>query len=168
MTWRLAVARMISQLAVPKCDGPILLPLDVLTCCVGTLSMKAQRGQAGLVPHYPWVQLLCRHGIDPPAVTELPVEYSYSAMAVIMADVSHSWCIMCSMVFSWGRGTLLLECCSIDNFIWPDYLRLLYPAGIGLGVISVYVTLFHQDLQSIRTFAMRQSVLSKLSQLLPK
>lgn len=81
---------MISQLTVPKCDGPILLLLDVLTCCVGTLSLKAQRGQAGLLPHYPWVQLLRRHGIDPPAVTELPVEYSYGAMTVVTAEVSHS------------------------------------------------------------------------------
>lgn len=81
---------MISQLTVPKCDGPILLLLDILTCCVGTLSLKAQRGQAGLLPHYPWVQLLRRHGIDPPAVTELPVEYSYGAMTVVTAEVSHS------------------------------------------------------------------------------
>lgn len=82
--------RMTSQLAVPKCDGPILLPLDVLTCCVGTLSIKAQRGQAWFPPHYPWVQLLCWHCIDPPAVTELPVEYSSRAMALVMADASRN------------------------------------------------------------------------------
>lgn len=40
---------MTRQLAVPKCDGPILLLLDILTCCVGTLPRKAL-GQGGLLP----------------------------------------------------------------------------------------------------------------------
>lgn len=99
---------MISQLTVPKRDGPILLLLDILTCCVGTLSLKAQRGQAGLLPRYPWVQLLCRHGIDPHAVTELPVECSSRAMAAVTAEVSHSQVIACSRVFAQGRGTLFV------------------------------------------------------------
>lgn len=34
------VAHLINQLTVPNCDGPILLPLDLLTCFAGTLSLK--------------------------------------------------------------------------------------------------------------------------------
>lgn len=41
-----AVTRMTSQLTFPKCDGPILLLLDILTCLVGTVSPKTQKGQA--------------------------------------------------------------------------------------------------------------------------
>lgn len=103
----LAVTCMISQLTVPTCDGPILLLLDVLTCRVGTLSLKAQRGQAWLLPRFSQVQLLCKHGIDPPAVTELPVECSCRAMAVLTAEGSHGWFVICSRVFAPGRSTLL-------------------------------------------------------------
>lgn len=147
----LAVARMMRQLTVPKCDGPILLLLDVLTCCVGTLSLKAW-GQAGLLPHYPRVQLLCRRGIDPPAVTVFPVVYSSRAMAAVTADVSRSRSVTYSGVFAWGNGTLLSQGCSIDNFVGPDYLRPPCRAGIRLSVISVHATLFNQAHQSMWLF----------------
>lgn len=63
---------MTGQLSVPGRDGPIPLPRDVLTCRVGTLFLKAQTGQLGLLPRCPWAQWLCRRSIDPPAVTEPP------------------------------------------------------------------------------------------------
>lgn len=64
------VTRMTRQLTVPKCDGPILLLLDVSSCCAGTMSPKMPRS-AGVGAS--WARLLCRCGIDPPAVNEPPV-----------------------------------------------------------------------------------------------
>lgn len=47
------MARMISQPAVPECDGPILLLLDILTCCVATLSLRALRGSGRVITSLP-------------------------------------------------------------------------------------------------------------------
>lgn len=63
----LAVARMRRQLAVPKCDGPILLLLDILTCCVGTLPPKALGSGRAASSH-----LLCGPDIDPPRQLATP------------------------------------------------------------------------------------------------
>lgn len=84
----LAVARMTRQLTVPKCDGPILLLLDVLTCSVGTLALKAP-GSGGLLPLHLCSQLLCRHAIDPaPPDTECPVVCSSRSHGCV-----HGWYI---------------------------------------------------------------------------
>lgn len=55
-------ARMTRQLAVPNCDGPILLLRDVSSCCAGTPSLKMQRS-AGVAASR--ARLLCRCSIDP-------------------------------------------------------------------------------------------------------
>lgn len=90
-----------------------------LLCC-HTVS-EGTEGSGMAIASYPWVRLLCRHSIDPTAVTELPVEYSYRAMMAAMVEVSHSWWITSSGVFAHGRGALLSLCCSIDSLVWPDY-----------------------------------------------
>lgn len=121
------MARLINQPAVPECDGPILLLLDVLTCCVGTLSLKGLRGQAGLLPHYSWVQLLCGHSIDPPALTEGPVEYSDRAMAAVMAEVSHRWCMTCRFLHK-GK----VHCCRCAAQSTALYDQIIYAHCVPL------------------------------------
>lgn len=85
----MAVARMIGQHAVPKCDGPILLPLDVLTCRVGTLSLKAHRGH-GLLPQCPKVQLLCSMVLIPQRLQGSLMSIPIEAWRAITAEVSCS------------------------------------------------------------------------------
>lgn len=135
------VTRMTRQLTVPKCDGPILLLLDVSSCCAGTMSAKTPRS-AGVAAS--WARLLCRCGIDPPAVSESPV--------VAVSGLSSTCSVTYSGVCARGRGSLLSRGCSIDSVARPHYLRLLSHAGIRLGVINAHAALFNQDHQSIAAF----------------
>lgn len=96
--------RMTRQLTVPKCDGPILLLLDVSSCCAGTMSPKMPRS-AGVAAS--WARLLGRCGIDPPAVYEPPV--------VAILGLSSTCSVTYSGVFASGRGSLLSHGCSIDG-----------------------------------------------------
>lgn len=133
--------RMTRQITVPKCDGPILLLLDVSSCCAGTPSPKTPRS-AGVAAS--WARLPCRRSIDPPAVAKSPV------VAIVGLSPTRSGTY--SGVFAWGHRSLLSRGCSIDSFVRLDYLRPPSPAGIRLGVINAQAALFNQDHHSTTTF----------------
>lgn len=134
------VTRMTRQLTVPKCDGPILVPPDVSSCCAGTLSPKTPRSAGDAAS---WARLLCRRSIDLPAVSKSPI--------AAIVGLSSTCSVTCSGVFAWGHGSLLSHGCSIDNFVRPDYLRPPSHAAIRLGVVNVHTAMFNQDYQSIST-----------------